>query len=176
MLHAYAAQQEWPLQNLIAFFSARENICIQKGEEKNLQPPEKCQRNDKINGFVECFLSSIFLASIAAVLVSRRRFSSESMCSSANNSVRYKMMGAVLEGNWNSICFNDSSLSSKKNIIIGFCWKSKSSCAQIACASLLFLRGDLRFGVPSSVALQVQEWLIKQQLIYSLQEQRGSTC
>lgn len=98
-LHAYAAQQKWPLQNLIAFFSARENICIQKGEEKNLQPPEKCQRNDKINGFVECFLSSIFLASIAAVLVSRRRFSSESMCSSANNSVRYKMMGAVLEGN-----------------------------------------------------------------------------
>lgn len=175
-LHAYAAQQEWPLQNLIAFFSARENICIQKGEEKNLQPPEKCQRNDKINGFVECFLSSIFLASIAAVLVSRRRFSSESMCSSANNTVRYKMMGAVLEGNWNSICFNDSSLSNKKNIIIGFCWKSKSSCAQIACASLLFLRGDLRFGVPSSVALQVQEWLIKQQLIYSLQEQRGSTC
>lgn len=175
-LHAYAAQQKWPLQNLIAFFSARENICIQKGEEKNLQPPEKCQRNDKINGFVECFLSSIFLASIAAVLVSRRRFSSESMCSSANNTVRYKMMGAVLEGNWNSICFNDSSLSNKKNIIIGFCWKSKSSCAQIACASLLFLRGDLRFGVPSSVALQVQEWLIKQQLIYSLQEQRGSTC
>lgn len=88
----------------------------------------------------------------------------------------YKMMGAVLEGNWNSICFNDSSLFNKKNIIIGFCWKSKSSCAQIACASLLFLRGDLRFGVPSSVALQVQEWLIKQQLIYSLQEQRGSTC
>lgn len=98
-LHAYAAQQKWPPKNLIAFFSARENICIQKGEEKNLQPPEKCQRNDKINGFVECILSSIFLASIAAVLVSRRRFSSESMCSSANNTVRYKKMGAVLEGN-----------------------------------------------------------------------------
>lgn len=143
-LYAYAAQQKWPPQNLITFFSARENICIQKGEEKNLQPPEKCQRNDKINGFVECILSSIFLASIAAVLVSRRRFSSESMCSSANNTVQYKKMGAVLEGNWNNICFNDSSLSNKKNIIIGFCWKSKSSCAQIACASLLFLRGDLK--------------------------------
>lgn len=137
-LHAYAAQQKWPPQNLITFFSARENICIQKGEEKNLQPPEKCQRNDKINGFVECILSSIFLASIAAVLVSRRRFSSESMCSSANNTVQYKKMGAVLEGNWNNICFNDSSLSNKKNIIIGFCWKSKSSwCTNCLCFTSL---------------------------------------
>ena len=62
------------------------------------------------------------------------------------------MQGCSVKRNSKKQYPNNDSLHSptRKIIIIGFCWKSKSFCAQIASASAFFLQGDLRFEVPSS--------------------------